>query len=398
MKKIRVGHASQEYPEQRNIINKARTVDYFLLHDAYSTLRKIRGTSKANWLLPATAKNAEFKFFDFDLNNVDIIHFFNAVSYGKTPWVSTFETIIPRFKIALDREESNLKEVRDNPEIAAALEQLASSSCKNIIAISKAAALHQKKFLALFPEFQKSIQQKLLIIHPPQPVMIQQGELLKFYKTGKTDITFMLVGHQFFSKGGREILSTFEEFRKSENLPIKLIIVSKLYTDNYATGTSLHDVDLIKIQLRKNQDWVTHYDSLPQHALQELMQKKCDIGLLPSYAETYGYSVLEFQSYGRPVITTNIRAFPEINNDDIGWVIPIPLGSNGDSILHTPDNKKNIYYTITNGLKRILNEIANDKGVIAVKGKKALDRIKRDHCPETYEEKIMEVYKNATGS
>ena len=42
--------------------------------------------------------------------------------------------------------------------------------------------------------------------------------------------------------------------------------------------------------------------------------KNTHVGLLPTYADTYGYSVLEAQSFGCPVITTNIRAMPEINN------------------------------------------------------------------------------------
>ena len=37
------------------------------------------------------------------------------------------------------------------------------------------------------------------------------------------------------------------------------------------------------------------------------------IGLLPTYNDSYGYSVIEFFSYGCPVITTNILALPEIN-------------------------------------------------------------------------------------
>lgn len=45
--------------------------------------------------------------------------------------------------------------------------------------------------------------------------------------------------------------------------------------------------------------------------------RKTDIRLLPSFAETLGYSALGLQSAGCPMITINIREFPEINRH--GW-------------------------------------------------------------------------------
>ena len=50
------------------------------------------------------------------------------------------------------------------------------------------------------------------------------------------------------------------------------------------------------------------------------------IGLLPSFAETYGYVVLEMQAAGVPVVTTDIRAFSEVNPDECGWRIRTPTG------------------------------------------------------------------------
>lgn len=53
--------------------------------------------------------------------------------------------------------------------------------------------------------------------------------------------------------------------------------------------------------------------------------KKSDVGLLPTWADTYGYSVLEFQACGCPVISSNTRGLPEINNNEAGWIINMPL-------------------------------------------------------------------------
>ena len=79
--------------------------------------------------------------------------------------------------------------------------------------------------------------------------------------------------------------------------------------------TCLH---LIGVQKQpKLHKWISYVPKLTNNETLELM-KKSHIGLLPTYADTYGYSVLEFQAAGCPVITTNVRALPEINNNNLG--------------------------------------------------------------------------------
>ena len=396
MKNIRIGHASQLYPEQRNIINKVQQAEYFLLHDAFWGLKKIRNISGASWLLPKKAKDAEFKFCDFNVNRVDLIHLFNTVSFSSTPWVSTFETIIPRFKVALACRDSNPERIRNDPEVLSALEALSSDSCKNIIAISQATEIMQNNFLDLFPEYKKAITLKQTVIHPPQPVMIEHAKNYKSFDA-LNPIKLLLVGHQFFRKGGREILDALTHIRKTTNFPISLTIISKLGTDDYATCTTKNDVLFIKQFISDNRNWITYHPELPHPEVVNLM-KQCDIGLLPSYAETYGYSILEFQACGCPVITTDIRAFPEINNNDIGWLIPIPKRPDGEARYREPGGKEKIFDAITNGINRILSEIINDEEIIATKGRKALERIKLEHCPNKYEEKLLEIYNRALNS
>lgn len=51
--------------------------------------------------------------------------------------------------------------------------------------------------------------------------------------------------------------------------------------------------------------------------------KQCHIGLLPTFGDTFGFSVLEMQACGCPVITSNNYALPEINNKEIGWICDI---------------------------------------------------------------------------
>lgn len=69
-----------------------------------------------------------------------------------------------------------------------------------------------------------------------------------------------------------------------------------------------------------------HHTSLSNDAVLEMI-KTSDVGLLPTWQETYGFSVLEMQACGCPVITTNVRALPEINPENAGWLIRCPLNS-----------------------------------------------------------------------
>lgn len=113
---------------------------------------------------------------------------------------------------------------------------------------------------------------------------------------------------------------------------------------------------------------------------------KTDIGLLPTWADTYGYSVLEFQSYGIPVITTNIRAILEINNDDIGWVIKLPLTK-----LREIDLSFNCDYLrdlIEIKMFEIFSKIIADPSLIISKGNKAQRRIKDEHSLSNYEKEL----------
>ncbi len=41
--------------------------------------------------------NLNNQFFDYGNLDVDLVHLFNGISYGRTPWVTSFETAVPRF-------------------------------------------------------------------------------------------------------------------------------------------------------------------------------------------------------------------------------------------------------------------------------------------------------------
>lgn len=95
--------------------------------------------------------------------------------------------------------------------------------------------------------------------------------------------------------------------------------------------------------------------------------QKSHVGLLPSWSDTYGYSVLEMQAAGVPVITTNIRALPEINSEEVGWMINLPLSNTGEAEYVGVEARSFIRKKLINDLENIIESIVVDRDVIKEK-------------------------------
>lgn len=171
-------------------------------------------------------------------------------------------------------------------------------------------------------------------------------------------------------------------------------MISALKFDNYATKKSPEDVAKAECFIKQNLDWITYYPSLPNHEVLELM-KKAHVGLLPTYADTYGYVVLEFQAAGCPVITTNIRALPEINDNSKGWIIPVPKNRLGEAIYTTEGDRLKISSAIRNGIEQAVHQIFADKSLLIAKAEKAITGIKESHHPLIFAEKMHKIYLSA---
>jgi len=123
--------------------------------------------------------------------------------------------------------------------------------------------------------------------------------------------------------------------------------------------------------------------------------KTCDVGLLPTYADTYGFSALEAQSAACPVISTDVRALPEINNTEVGWLINVPKNELGEAYYQTPEDRQVLSERIQSGLEHIIRGIVQEPTTIAKKGQAALEKIKAQHDPVRYGEVLREIYEKA---
>ena len=109
--------------------------------------------------------------------------------------------------------------------------------------------------------------------------------------------------------------------------------------------------------------------------------KTCDIAILPTWADTYGISVLEAQTCGLPVITTDSRALPEINNNQVGWLIKVPQNRLKEALYTTPEQRQNLGDAIRLGLEATIREIVANPEQISQKGELALEKVRKDHDP-----------------
>lgn len=383
------------YTNQRLIVNKVPEFDYKKVYDLFSLInipaKKINDIASKKIFDTFNLNNI---YQDFQLNQVDVIHFSNGISFGKTPWVSSFETILPRLRQLVTRHQGGqARTVQLDSLTKRSLEAILNPACLQIIAWSSCSANMEVDLLSEFSnEYQSGIIKKMSIIHPPQDLLIDDYKE-KEIKTNEP-IRFILVGSSFFRKGGKEILLAFEKLKQKYNYPIQLTIISSLQIDNYATQETQEDVVWAKAKILENQDWIIHYPGLSnQEAL--IQMKSAHVGLLPSYAETYGFSALELQASGCPVITTNIRAFPEINNEQVGWLIDVPKNNLNEAIYTTIESREEISKRIIAGIENIVHQIVSDPNLVEKKGRAALEKIKHEHSPALYASKLEAIYRRA---
>jgi len=232
----------------------------------------------------------------------------------------------------------------------------------------------------------------MLVVHPPQKALVSAYSAKNIGFNG--NIRFIFVGASFFQKGGLEIVETLKMVKEKYHYPLELVIISSLEDDNYAAGASADDNRRILSYILENNDWITYFPRLENNLVLAWM-KKSHIGLLPTYADTYGFVVLEYQAAGCPVISTNIRALPEINSNDTGWVIEIPKNYLGEAIYTTSEDRTLISNAIRKGIEQAVHEIFSDKKIILEKSDNAIRNIEKNHSVQNYARKMSELYHKA---
>lgn len=391
----KIGYIRARYPEIRNIINKAAgNTEYVRIAKFHNNLlilsrareiltgRLLHRQIPLNWDRHAVYKTVLSP-------KVDVIHTFNAVCDTDVPWVSTFETAIPRTNQTCSKAWQFAPQKADkfNKKAFALLKK---DSCKAIIAISEANKNIQLQIMEAFDvEGREEISKKIKVLHPPQPVLINSEEFEDKFRTVEECIEIIFVGGKFFRKGGAEIVDSLMK-ATGHKQKFHLTVISTLdYGDDVSCSTY---EDMIRYKnILTSEDWITYYERLPNPEVLELC-KKAHIGLLPTMADTYGYSVLEMQACGCAVISTDVRALPEMNNEKCGYIVNVPKAPSTEALYGTKEELAQLKQAIADGLDSAFSEILSNPEKIKSKAEAAIEKIEKDHSPERYGQKLAEIY------
>ena len=384
---MKIGYTGNNYPEKRNIIGRVSKAEYINIspYSFYAYLNKINF-----WLM----QRGRSPLFDSDYYQyqsllpagVDGMHFFNSVSYSQTPWITTFETVLPYFNKMKSgfKDPATLQLLTVNPSIHKALDAMAKPSCKALIALSQSTRDIQEQVLEYFPEYRRLIEGKIMVLHPPQAAKPYEPRDW----SGKLQLLF--VGRAFYRKGGQEMVHALDNLRKK--YPIHLTIVSSLDVESGWPGITDAQLSEDKRWL-STQDWITWYPQLSNDQVLELMQKS-HLGLLPTWQDTYGYSVLEMQANGCPVLSTNIRSLPEINRADCGWRLNHETNEWGEWKEIPEERKSEVSAHLVAVMEEELVKILDNPNELEAKGRRAVERIHQFHHPDHHAARLAEIYQH----
>jgi glycosyltransferase involved in cell wall biosynthesis len=266
----------------------------------------------------------------------------------------------------------------NNDRLNAGFNALKSDACKKIIAMSDAAYQYQKSFLESHDvKNTEVILNKTITILPAQKPNIQSAIDKKLNPT-KFIIT-AVASNGFFRKGGREIVNAMD-YLIDKKFDIHLHLISNFDYGDYASKSTKDEWEIVMKKINKLSSHITCYRNISNEKVIELF-KQSHLGLLPTYADSFGYSVLESQSCACPVLSTDVFALPEINNNEIGWLIEVEKHPNRNAIINTVEERLKFSKRLESGLIESISHIYQNTEELKTKSYKCLEHINVQHSP-----------------
>ena len=315
-----------------------------------------------------------------------ILHVFDGVCKTNRKWVSSFEYTLPSWT-----DNSVVLKQKYSRYIKKLFKKIAKDNCVAILPMSQWAYRSQIEFMKEFQiENADVIERKMKVLYPPQKLIVDKIDKNKFLNI--ETLKFIFVGNEFFRKGGYEVYTAIKKIYKQHS--VKLILIGDLYKD-FSDAFIPQDVNIEKILLElQSSDYIEYYEKLPNNEVLNLM-KECHVGLLPTFGDTFGFSVLEMQAAGVPVITTNMQALAEINNDAVGWIIDTATYSGRVGKIYgeyTVGEVEILRNAIVSELQKIIEEICQHSECIYDKAVAAYKWVKENNSPQEYQKKLTDIY------
>ena len=224
----------------------------------------------ARWFIKRFSPSLPNAYFTKNEDRYDLIHCAHCLSKNKKSWVADIEHAGQFWVSGSDSKNVSKQKVG---------RYIFSKYCKKILAWSE---WSRKGILQQFPELNNKVE----IVYPAVPVR-------KFKKKDINDVNLLFIGRNFYLKGGRLALDIMDILTKKYD-NVRAIVVSTVpnkilekYSDN---------------------EKMTFYNLLSHEKLFKDIYPMCDIFLYPTFADTFGFAILEAQSFGLPVIATETKA------------------------------------------------------------------------------------------
>lgn len=401
----KIGVLSFNYAAQRLFLNKLVKAKY----------KDVRISNKYTWkyahlwilhilhrLKMSPEMIASKLFYDYEelwSTGCDVFHFFNCINHlPKTPWVLSVESGVPwtiEIIRAIEEGDVDLSKIKNNLRIKECIEALANPKCLALLPLCECSYQIQMEILKQFPTYEKIIKAKTYTLHPPQRLIINDLKEKGLTWDENEEFVFLYVGKNFYRKGGRETVSVLADLhRKYDNF--KLVLISALEPDESKYMRSANDEIQIRKTIAANADWIDFYQGLPNdQVLQKL--KKAHVCLLPTWMDTYAYSVLESQACGTPLITTAQRALNETNSEDVGWLIDVPVNRLNNPLHYNSESQEKFSNMLLQGLKDKCEHVLTHRQEVKQKSIACLERIRRFHDPSNYAHKLELIYQGKVG-
>lgn len=231
-----------------------------------------------------------------------LTHAHNRIPLGARRSIMSFESHMPR-----------LFGIRESGVLHNMLERhLLSPSCRRIVGMSHfAKRIFLDQHRELSPEKLEILKSKLMVRHPSVELVSREDTYDAATDTGPLKLVF--VGGHFARKGG---CVAVEIARKAHAraLPVEVTIISAMgmgesvwtdptlpgALDAYTSGPDLPNLTMMGAQ--------------PNNVVRQLFAES-HFGLLPTIADTFGFSAIECMAEHTPMIVTRSGALPEFVSD-----------------------------------------------------------------------------------
>ena len=249
----------------------------------------------------------------------DLLHAFNRIPLGRTPFIIGFESHLPRgFGIeggAWWRWMHGM---------------LASPRCRGIVAISDFARNIFLQQTGGDPALSGKLHRRYPNLVLPEIADVVAGAPVLPFR-------LVFVGNHFARKGGCVAVKLAEKARQ-RGLALQLDIVSRLEMGGGIWTDPDDPAAFAPYRALLAQPNVVVHRDLPNNAVLDLL-RSAHLSLLPTFGDTFGYSAIESMANHTPVIATRQAALPElIRHGEDGILLDLPVTPLGEWIhLGAPD-------------------------------------------------------------